>query len=268
MGGIALFMWATDLEVHYELRRTELDESRVINVNRKSANRTDQHALILRKGEMPASWMGGQAVGGPGSPRDVTEVRIAPGMGGWWSSAKRKRDYGALVAHELLHAVNVFHHGDKDRGMVQWSRGTDSDGKPAILESPLDARGRPRGTGQPVRVFNENGTEYRPDAPQFKSPRKLWVSMPNGQHSGHDQCLMRYDCAQAYDAGVTALVLQRYVISGDEPTGFELCATPDGTGVNAPARRPRPRHGKAATDRGGCVHQVLVSDEFPAVNRD
>jgi hypothetical protein len=80
---------------------------------------------------------------------------------------------------------------------------------------------------------------------------------------------MRYNCARAYDAGVTSMVSRRYWRDRpDESDGFELCASPDGTGVNAPSRQPRPRYGKAASGRGDCTHQIHVSDEFPALDRN
>ena len=76
--GIQVFDSETDLHVHYELREEELGEDRLINRNHGYAHQTKQHGVLLVSGD--PGFMGGRAVGGPGTPKKVSEIRIHPGL--------------------------------------------------------------------------------------------------------------------------------------------------------------------------------------------
>jgi hypothetical protein len=80
---------------------------------------------------------------------------------------------------------------------------------------------------------------------------------------------MRYECARATQTSATTMIPQRVWFSGPlPPAAPDLCHDARGTGCNDPSRRPRPRFGNAASGRGDCFHQIHVSDEFPATNRE
>jgi len=88
---------------------------------------------------------------------------------------------------------------------------------------------------------------------------------PGGQHSGFENCVMRYNCAQTY-AG-TADPLARYY-GFTEPVGGAMCTSPAGTGVNGTGHLPQSRYRSATAGRGDCLHQIHVSDASPARRRD
>jgi hypothetical protein len=91
----------------------------------------------------------------------------------------------------------------------------------------------------------------------FRAGRTVYVARSRGQHSGNDQCLMRYAIATAYvPEGNSTRV--RYWVNRTDIRGLELCTSAAGTGINGP---PRPRYGSAADRRGNCKHQIRVCDE-------
>jgi hypothetical protein len=88
----------------------------------------------------------------------------------------------------------------------------------------------------------------------------------HGQHSGVEDCLMRYDIANTYVHKDRAD--GRYTIRGSETVGTALCGQATGTGVNQPERStPQPRYFDAAGSRGNCRVQVVVNDAAPAPKR-
>ena len=83
-----------------------------------------------------------------------------------------------------------------------------------------------------------------------------------GQHSGSDECFMRYDCSEAY-------ILQgrprdRF-LSPEEPTDIGICDSPMGVGINNPKANP-PRYGDATM--GYCKYQFAVRDDAPERSLD
>lgn len=257
--GVAHFAKLSGLAVHPHLRGSELPESRVINANRKSGpNITDQHALrVVISESQPAATehanLLGQAVGGPGTPKDVSEIRL---MSGWVALPLADRNHA--VAHELFHAVNVYHHGEADEQRVAW--GLNAKGELIEARSAADP-------GRPIHVFREDvgniDDEVIRRVNELGKPLPGWLGLEGGQHSGSDACVMRYFVADAYEGNPDAT--RRYVTH--EHSGAGLCSDPSGSGVNDPARDPQSRFGAAAENRGDCAHQILVSDAVEAPKR-
>ena len=257
--GVAHFAKLSKLAVHMYLRGSELPPSRVINANRSGGpSVTDQHALrVVISEEQPAATehvnLLGRAVGGPGTPKDVLELRL---MSGW--AALPLADRNQVVAHELFHAVNVYHHGEVDEPVVAW--GLNEEGE--LVE------GRPGAAAvQPIHVFRERvgnvDDEVMTLLNKAGKPLLGWLGKDGGQHSGNDACVMRYFVAGAYEGNPDAT--RRYITS--ERFGAGLCSDPSGSGVNDPGRDPQSRFGAAAENRGDCTHQVLVSDAVDAPSR-
>jgi hypothetical protein len=148
------------------------------------------------------------------------------------------------VAHELLHACNVYHHGEDDVIAKTWTRDPDTS---AVLED-----------GVAIIPLLESG-----DAIGFrlKLPDDFGLGIKRGTHSGNDGCVMRYDTASAYVSDDRPEV--RYLAR--EIPGVSLCGAAKGSGVNETPRTPQSRYGDAI--RGDCVHQILVNDRVQAPGR-
>jgi hypothetical protein len=255
--GIAMFSKGSGLVVHHELRDDELPNNRVINANhsRNAPHVVDQHALVLKTDQTTRG--GGEARGGPGTPGDVTELRIDPDLGaGLRDRIFNREPYDKVVAHELGHAVNVFHHGDWDNWTNQtvWVNERQANGSYVLKEG-----------GQPITVLKETGVNWVfPPGAGGTQTMTVYLGDSLGQHSGDDTCFMRYVVAKAYKSQSNPSV--RYWVSS-EPIGTTLCRTNSGTGINAPGRTPQPRYGDAQTGRGDCYHQVRVNDAGNAPER-
>jgi hypothetical protein len=132
-----------------------------------------------------------------------------------------RRYRDSTIAHELCHALAVRHHGDGDRKQ----------------------------------------TFTRGELPPFPRGGKLWVAVQQGQHSGVEQCMMRYCVADLIErTNGTTKTLELY--GPVEPDGLMLCTTDVGTGVNDP-KNPRNKCGNATTGRGICLGRLTVSDVYP-----
>lgn len=96
----------------------------------------------------------------------------------------------------------------------------------------------------------------------FSGGLDLHVGVEHGEDSGHQDCVMRYYFAQAYEkkGSETEYI---FIPPGTNPIGVELCELPAGTGVNAAGRTPQSRHGDAAPGRGNCAAQVNPNDAVP-----
>src|SRR5262249_37315892 len=111
-----------------------------------------------------------------------------------------------------------------------------------------------------VTVLWEKGK--RPYA--LTGPRQAWIGAFGGQHSGNEDCIMRYAVADAYPRGS-----KRYLISAPEAGGLGLCEDTKGTGVND-LDHPRPpatssRYGDATKNKA-CKQQFCVNDKACAGN--
>ena len=251
--GIALFQRLSKLAVHHKLGLLEFPASRVINGNRRQGPHiVDQHGvIILVDPDLSGAYM---AVGGPGNPKMIRSISLVN------TAASEEPGYlASTVAHELFHAVNVWHHGERDEERV-WKS---SNG----LTSELLGDADPRPTR--IRVYNEpdrDVTDFYDD--YFAGPPEkqhtMYIGRNRGQHSGVEDCVMRYDVSQAYESDSAVSV--RYFISG-EKVGKGLCTSARGTGVNQEGRIPQSRYGPASEGRGNCAAQILVTDAVTAVRR-
>ncbi|HKO50995.1 MAG TPA: hypothetical protein VJV79_24975, partial [Polyangiaceae bacterium] len=258
--GILRFKAISGLDVHFQLTEEELPASRIINANRRvGPSVTDQHAVILKiDGGLENK---AKAFGGPGNPKKITHVGL---MKDWESLrlplVSSNGEYFALiVAHELFHCVNVYHHGDIDID-IAWGVGLDEATKEkALFELRRDGR------STPIHVLNEYSTDVTSntiDEISRLSPAARLVKMgvDNGQHSGDDACVMRYSNSEAYESKFDSTA--RYIVK--ERPGTGLCQSPAGFGVNDSSRDPHSRYGDAADLRGNCRDQVLVTDAVDA----
>jgi hypothetical protein len=251
--GIAHFQRITGLRVHGKLRRAEMDRERVVNHNFSAGPRLGpQHAVLIRLdpglvGQANAFTSDDR----PSTPGGVEYIGL-PRSFPWRATTSPSVSYDTItVAHELLHAVNVYHHGESDK-VVFWSR--DPDGK--MYEQDTVEQNNtyvPVGPRTEIRAFLESGQDVTGQT--RVGPRHL--GRQHGQHSGAEDCVMRYDIADAYQS--THNPNHRYV-GIKEIQGAGLDNTREGSGVNLPTRLPQPRFGSAAEGRGACQAQILVND--------
>jgi len=271
--GINRFAALTKLDVHDKLTLEELSPSRVINRNRgeDAPHVVDQHGLLLdgfKKTEK--SLISGMAVPAqgepykPGTPKSFDRIILDRAIE---DTVTRKLEGGTtktyefftpFVAHELLHCCNVWHHGEED-GVVYW-KAEEVDGKKTMYEYVKEADCGSPEKGEPIRVLHENGGEYSPDSPEWPTCMWVWLGEEQGQHSGVEDCVMRYSVSMAY-RGVTGT---RYIVHGEpqESVGQGLCNISPGTGVNKAGRKPFPRYGDADKGRGACAHKICVNDWY------
>jgi hypothetical protein len=264
--GVALFEAITGIRVHSQFTDEEFPLDHIVNDNAGAgAHNVDQHGLVLIASEVQGPAVSEGLPGG--TPGQHTEIVITesfdPGPNGWQTVRQGRSKitsdvYAVTIAHEMLHGVGVLHHGEIDPGYVLWRKGTDAAGHPVILEGDYqkDAHGKPTPVGgHPVRVMRENGSQMSPDA--FVEPKLIWLGGEGGQHSGFENCVMRYDVAQAYERGGDPSL--RYYV--EEQTGISLCdrKTDLPNGVNGASHKPWPRYGNA--DEGDCFHQIKVRDD-------
>jgi len=243
LGGIRLFQNLSGLEVHYQFRDGEVAGDRVMNRNHgEGAHNVDQHAVIVKA--IAANSAIAEAIGGPGPPGRVSMVvvpRILPGVNPDIAYNQ------STLAHELLHACNVYHHGDAGSPTTWITR--QADGR--LLSSATN-----NGGGGSVQVLTEQNVSAAPLFP-IGTPVKIIVGVANDPHTGDDTCVMRYDDATGHLSRESNSIL--YYTPG-EYAGFSICTSSAGTGINGPNWQPQPRYGDAAPGRGNCTAQILVND--------
>jgi hypothetical protein len=267
MAGIYYFQALSGVKVHPEFWSNQVPDDRVINKNHiQGPHVVDQHAVLLTQGRQHYV---SKAEGGPGTPQKITKVSLMwelnPNSGGQTldqqpvSEVMRTRN----IAHELLHAASVWHHGDGD-GYVLWLR-EDRNGKPVIMEYQTDGRGQKTGTGTEVSVYAEpnGGEDAKFDATDadFATGWKVFLGKEGATHSGDENCVMRYSVSEAYVAPARKGEPNvRYYTGPVEQSGFRLCTVKTGTGVNSKDHQPQSRYGDA--ERGDCTHQICVNDLY------
>lgn len=89
------------------------------------------------------------------------------------------------------------------------------------------------------------------------------VGVERGEHSGHQDCVMRYSFAKFYEAKAAAQKTLYVVTPGTERIGLQLCQAAAGTGINSPGRRPQSRYGDAGAGGGNCAAQICPNDAIP-----
>jgi len=103
------------IQVHF-IKRGEFDmTSHIVDFNRGWAHLTSQNGqkgIYLRDGDLAdkGGWVTlGEATGGPGTPNKIKEVIIDVA-----AVFLCHEDLSSIIAHELGHAVNIWHHGETD----------------------------------------------------------------------------------------------------------------------------------------------------------
>jgi hypothetical protein len=265
--------------IHYHLRPDEKPDSRAINLNRSAKSprtaKEPQHALLL----LPR-YSGGSSEADMGDVHNEVAWRPKSVAAVYVLTTLEARDFTSTIMHEVSHAIGARHHGNGDPARVFWDRVSQMVASPTgpvkryhFVETTAnyDSARRsyvsdPTDTGTRIRIYFEKGGEIDPNSARaaeiFAAPLLPYLAAQNGQHSGDDQCFMRYDLAAAYIPPrrpndrilITAL-------HDDEPPGLDLCTAPTGTGVNAPGRQPLPRYGSATN--GNCRTHMCVRDDAP-----
>ncbi|MCX6930803.1 MAG: hypothetical protein NT154_47510, partial [Verrucomicrobia bacterium] len=183
--GILLFRRLAGLEVHFKLSDSEMEDDRTINRNYDAGPRTtNQHAVMLRVNDNIAGFA--IAVGGPGTPGMVTSIYIPVRTQVVYEDSllgEAQVNYrNTTVTHELLHACNVWHHGDAGDYNTVWVRGVGTDN---VTEG-----------AQPISVIWEESGENV----NYRQPlvRQVKIGGFSGACSGNQACVMRYDDCLAY----------------------------------------------------------------------
>jgi len=310
---MTLFENTTKLKVHYfglecgEIDAT-LDNStglakclpnnpgtyRVMNVNHTDGpHEVDQHALVMVAGILLRELAGvGINIDSincpnppvphacrPGLPKEVDHIEIG---------AKAQ---SSTPAHELGHAVGIYHHGDVG-GREFWTIGPNGQ----ALAFSVGGNNALSGTGTPIQIFPEIGGLQIPldptlptlrlnrsdpnnptDATGAPRPGKIvqvgnvvcnpstdlggnvtGTVLMHGLHSGPQESYMRYNNAEAYIPISRPGI--RIWTGIDEGERTDLSDDPTGTGVNQANRTPPgwARYGDAF--RGKDLSQIDVND--------
>jgi hypothetical protein len=270
--GILLFQALSGLAVHHELGDDEIGPGRVVtfgqavkegppgkegppadqtgpevvvnsNYSAETPRRGTKYGIYLASA--PTDGPDGIGYGGPGQPKKVV-IRYTDHL-----LSIHRLSY--TVAHELLHCCNVAHHGNTDRGFVQWTLNGDT-----IWEELLDQGGVP--SGRPIRVrirLEGQPGDLRPDqVPGQLMNCTIYVARQHGQHSGYQDCVMRYCLADAYQP--EGEFNTRVLVPLGEHEGRGLCNTREDSAVAAQSLPPLGRYGQAAN--GLCLSQICVND--------
>ena len=89
------------------------------------------------------------------------------------------------------------------------------------------------------------------------------VGVEHGEHSGHQDCVMRYSFAKFYEKKDSPQKALYLVTPGTERIGMEICLTPAGTGINASTFTPQSRYGDATAAGGNSFGQICPNDAIP-----
>lgn len=269
--GISIFEAATGLRVHKLVRENQASADNVINFHRTAgAHAVDQHVIRIKAGvrvSQGATFANAVNIGTPGKAKMII---MPPDLG----AARGGAFFATTIAHEMLHCVNVYHHGEKDHTMWWYYAPNERPGNQMWeSESPPNAS-VPIASRNAITLKQESGAVILPgDFFPYGIVQDLFdIGYEHGQHSGTEYCLMRYNIAFAYPSASEPNV--RYLTNG-ELVGTGLCSSAAGTGVNG-RRSPQSRYGSAATPanggldangepnvkqpRGDCEHQIRVND--------
>jgi hypothetical protein len=266
------FAALTKLDVHHNLTVDELDYTRIINRNRSkdAPHVVDQHGLLIEDFVRDPEKVRfiGKAYGGPGTPKSISRIVIDKNLANKTTVnlgkgvTKTYEYFTPVVAHELLHACNVWHHGQTDE-RVYWKSKT-VDGKKELFEYDNEANCNDPDFGHRITAyFGEDTTRFHPaHLPVWENPLPIQKGQIIGQHSGNEDCVMRYDSSEAiYTGGPDG---DRYCLiwESQEPVGQGLCTSRDGTGVNEWDRKPKSRYWMAFEGRGACADKICVNDLY------
>ncbi|MDA8136843.1 MAG: hypothetical protein M0T82_19650, partial [Desulfobacteraceae bacterium] len=265
--GINRFAALSKLDVHDKLTEAELYPTRVINRNHgEGPHVVDQHGLLLDSHTDPEGWS--FAMGGPGTPKIVSRVLINRDMkdtikqtlcGG---ATKTYPFYEVIVAHELFHCCNVWHHGPSLDRVVYW-KSKIVGGKKELFEydNPADIDEPYRGNRVTIHPGEDDTLIYAPDLALWDKPFPVLMGNSWGPHSGDEDCIMRYSNSETRTGSAPNI---RYCLVWEcqEPVGQGLCTSPTGTGVNEEGRKTGSRYGNCASGQGDCTDHICVNDLY------
>jgi hypothetical protein len=89
------------------------------------------------------------------------------------------------------------------------------------------------------------------------------VGVEHGEHSGDQDCVMRYYFAKFYQAKNKPQKTLYVVTPGTERIGLTLCRAITGTGLNDQGHKPQSRYGNAAGGEGDCFSKICPNDAIP-----
>lgn len=260
--GITIYEKATGVKVHRYTARNEVDPDQVINFNRTDgAHVVDQHALFIVPGPLKQNFAQVVKVG---PPKLALHVEIPPDFQSSLTAPSGVLDFFAMtVAHEMGHGSSMDHHGNSDN-MVKIR---EDNGK--WVQYNTVEKEDPNGATTLEYVFPPSGpVKLKIEKTDVEVPVKkgeiytLWNCVEGGQHSGDNDCLMKYICGNVYQSQVES---DTWYLVTDEYAGMTFCKSSDGTGVNDPnwafpASHPHSRHGAASN--GDCIHQLCINDLY------
>ena len=212
------------------------------------------------------------------------------------SPTSAAKQYDIAVAHELAHSVGAEHHGEGDVGSTRFTLIGPADLRNTTSVPAFLMEGQPgtvhllrEETGQDIapamwailaarmvkdcssvdalygpQQFSDMCQAFVHGAVPLFTDLNFYVGRPQRQHSGNDQCIMRYFFANAYPSSGDPSTFYLSA-SGTEPVGGNLCSSPTGTGINGPGHKPQARYGDAASGRGACRSMVCINDLYAPV---
>jgi hypothetical protein len=242
--GALHFGAATGITVHL-IRADELPENG-INVNSSGNYQNNrQHGVVIQG--TPTDITDYSYAAFPSIPGKTVRVRMLPVV-----TTRGGTDFERTLMHEMGHTCQIHHHGETDIGSVRWSFGDDK-----VQEEKRKANTDQYLPGKhPISVV-ERGTTVDPLELALPNIR-YWVGNPHGQHSGVEDCLMRYDVSDT----VASQDSIRYRLWDTPKSGLTFCSSARGTGVNAPDYKPEPRYGDADKGQGNCIGQFSINDSW------
>ncbi len=241
------FQWfenASDLKI-IRFYENEISSDRRLNKNVLSAHDYDQFVLRVEKRNLPAGTIG-TCYRGPGIPAAIDPVVFdwAQIQGAYQSRVNEVRpdrlkftlrEYLAqTVAHELGHAVNVWHHG-KDNRVNTWDAA-------AKRYNPINV------ISNGPRIFDRHGTLITTRPYSLSSVGRSSSTVESGDLS----CMLNYYPYYEWGYTVGADGADIYNQEPLIPLGKKLCISMIGTGFNG----TQLYFGNAA--RGNCLAQVKL----------
>ncbi len=252
--GLRLAAAVSKLEIHRTVTKDQMSDGRVVNFNHGHAHAVEQHGIIVKR-EKPAFGEGAAAIGGPGLPKSISKIIVSKNLSRRAVRVEFEGRSGAvsvstsfeaeLVAHEVMHACNTYHHGETDRLDVSFLVGEYEDGTLVYTEG-----------GREITLRTESGDLVTPRAQDDHILRAI-VGSRGGQHSGSAGCLLAYKNSLVYPSlkpEATYWILDAY----DYPLRDSLCSSRGGTDHNAPDHAPQSRFGDATV--GCCRDQLCLND--------
>ncbi|MBL9174056.1 MAG: hypothetical protein JNL10_11020 [Verrucomicrobiales bacterium] len=258
------------LRIYDTLRREELPESRVMNLNRgPSSPRTGtepQTGVTLEKfrssGKLKVSFVD---IPDDKAYRPKNTKRIVVNLSGKADELTR------TVAHEIAHCIGAHHHGETDPGAARWEMGSaplPGGGMRYFFSERLMALNRSTGkmtnagSATEIRLFSaDRQTELIPGIDGPALPAVLWVAARGGQHSGVEGCVMRYTSAEATAPFGTSSKIRIHTKGLEfDDHNYSLCTDCRGTGINDVTSEPNLY---AHAFLGDCLHQLCVRDSAP-----